>query len=78
MSYFPKVFFEALDTSNEAFRVKNTYLRNKSKNDIEKHAILYIFFPDNYYRGTIKNRYMGLTEFLCEYLNVCPCTYIHI
>lgn len=65
LSYSPKPFFTALD--NEGFEIKNSYFRKMSKKNLtNNYALLTVYFQDNNYRGTVKNPYMGLTEFLCE------------
>ncbi|XP_061400846.1 pickpocket protein 28-like [Musca vetustissima] len=65
LSYMPDVFETPLATDD--FELDNSFMRNFSKEYISENlALVNIYFPQNYYRSSIKTPYTGLTEYLSQ------------
>ncbi|XP_005179825.2 pickpocket protein 28-like isoform X2 [Musca domestica] len=65
LSYMPDVFETPLATDD--FELDNAFMRNFSKEYISENlALVNIYFPQNYYRSSIKTPYTGITEYLSQ------------
>ncbi|XP_073831775.1 pickpocket protein 28-like [Musca autumnalis] len=65
LSYTPDVFETPLATDD--FELDNRFMRNYSKDFISENlALVNIYFPQSYYRSSIKTPYTGITEYLSQ------------